>query len=172
MYSRDEFNGQINVWANTPSLMAPELIQSYGEVEDATRFQYVFFLVKAGDERFNERGAFADPSYLTLFDFPLHDGNRNALTNDFGIVLSESMAIKLFGRTDCVGEPVVVNDTDNFTVTGVLKALPHNTEFQFEFLLPWNYQTRLGWDRYVDWTNTNAMTFVLLKDGASHTGFQ
>ena len=115
---------------------------------------------------------FADPSFLSMFDFPMHGGNRTALTNDFGIVLTEPLAIKLFGKTDCVGETVIVNDNDSFTVTGVLKALPSNTDFQFQYLIPWNYMTRLGWDRFADWTQTNANNFVLLKDGASPELFQ
>jgi len=172
MFSRDNFNGATSVWPTTPSLMGPELKQSYGEVEDAARFRVVYFLVKAGEVRFNEQGAFADPSYLHLFDFQMHEGKRNALANDFGIVLSKPMAIKLFGKTDCVGKPVVVNETDNFTVTAVLKELPKNTEFQFQFLLPWNYMTRLGWDRFQDWTQTNAVTYALLKNGVPFDGFQ
>ncbi len=172
MFSRDNFNGRTDVWPTTPSLMSPELKQSYGEVEDATRFRIVYFLVKAREERFNEQGAFADPSYLAMFDFPMHEGKRSALTNDFGIVLSEPLAIKLFGKIDCVGKSVIVNENDNFTVTAVLKPLPRNTEFQFEFLLPWNYITRLGWDRFQDWTQTNAATYAVLKQGTSPVAFQ
>ncbi len=172
MFSRDHFNGRTEVWQNSPSLMGPELQQSYGEVEATTRYRIVFFLVKAGEQRFNDPGAFVDPSFLSMFDFPMHSGNRAALTNDFGIVLSEPLAIKLFGKTDCVGETVIVNDNDSFTVTGVLKALSSNTEFQFQYLIPWNYMTRLGWDRFEDWTQTNANNFVLLKEGASPEVFQ
>lgn len=172
MYSRDYFNGRTDVWPNTPSLLGPELKQSYGEVEDAARYRVVFFLVKAGEERFNEQGAFADPSFFKLFDFELHNGNRSALTNDFGIVLSEALAIKLFGNTDCVGESVIVNDNDPFTVTAVMKSLPRNTEFKFEFLLPWNYMDRLGWSQFDQWTQTNAVNYVLLNEGASPEVFQ
>lgn len=172
MFSRDNFNGTTNVWQTTPSLMAPELKQSYGEVEDATRFRVVYFLIKAGEERFNEQGAFADPSYLNLFDFKMYEGETTALTNDFGIVLSQPLAIKLFGNTDCVGKPIIVNEKDNFTVTAVLKELPPNSEFQFQFLLPWNYITRLGWDQFQDWTQTNAVTYTLLKPGTPSADFQ
>jgi len=56
-------------------------------------------------------------------------------------------------------------------VTGVLKGLPANTEFDFEFLVPWNYMTKLGWDRGQTWAYTNAATYVLLKKGASSLDF-
>ncbi|GHM99646.1 ABC transporter permease [Cytophagales bacterium WSM2-2] len=167
MFSRDNNNGRLDVWGNTSALIAPELKQSYAEVEDAVRHRRVFFLVKAGQERFNEMGAFTDPGFFSMFDFKLLTGNKSALVNDFGIVLSKKLAIKLFGSVDCIGKTVIVNDTDNFSVTGVLNTLPANTEFDFEYLLPWNYMTRLGWDNGQTWANTNTQTFVTLKTGSS-----
>jgi ABC-type antimicrobial peptide transport system permease subunit len=171
LFSRDKNNGKTDVWGNTPALMAGELKQSYEEVEDAARYRKVFFLLKVGENHFNEGGAFADPGLLSMFSFSRLHGPADALENDFGIVLTKSMAIKLFGKPDCVGEAVIVNDTDNFKVTAVLENHPNNTEFDFEYLLPWNYVTRLGWDRNQTWAYTNATTFVLLKDGASPERF-
>ncbi|MBI1768261.1 MAG: ABC transporter permease [Bacteroidetes bacterium] len=171
MYSRDENNGRIDVWGNTPALMAPELKQSYAEVEDAVRHRIVYFLVKVGHDHFNEMGAFADPGFLSVFGFKLLKGKTDALSNDFGAVLSKKLAIKLFGTIECLGKTVMVNDTDNFTVTGVLDDLPLNTEFEFEYLLPWNYVTRLGWDRGQTWAYTNAATYVLLKEASSPGAF-
>jgi putative ABC transport system permease protein len=171
LYSRDTFGGITNVWQTTPSLMGPEIKQLYEEAEDVTRFRNVYFLAKAGNERFNERGAFGDPSFLKIFDFPLLYGKRDALLNPSSVVLSEQLAIKLFGQTDCIGETVVINETENFTVGAVLKALPRNTEFQFEFMVPWSYMTRLGWDQFDDWTQTNAITYTLLKEGTSAENF-
>ncbi len=171
MHSRDENNGKLDVWGNTPALLAPELKQSYGEVEDAVRFRIVYFLTKVGENRFNLAGAFADPGFLSMFSFPLMHGVKSALNDDSGIVLTKGLAIKLFGNTDCLGKTVIVNDNDHFMVTGVLEDLPSRTEFNFEFLLPWNYMTKLGWDNNQTWAYTNAETYVLLKEGAVQTMF-
>ena len=171
MYSRDQNNGQLDVWGNTPALLAPELKQTYGEVEDAIRFRIVYFLTKVGDKHYNVAGAFADPGFLSMFSFPLLEGTKSALQDDSGVVLAEKLAIKLFGTTDCIGKTVIVNDNDSFIVTGVLSTLPTNTEFDFEFLVPWNYMTKLGWDRNQTWASTNAATYVLLRDGASSLAF-
>jgi ABC-type antimicrobial peptide transport system permease subunit len=171
MFSRDEDNGRLDVWGNTSALMAPELKQSYGEVEDAVRFRIVYFLAKAGEKHYNVAGAFADPGYLSMFSFPLIEGAKSALQDDSGVVLAEKLAVKLFGTTDCIGKTVVINDNDSFIVTGVLKAFPANTEFNFEFLVPWNYMTKLGWDKNQTWAATNAATYVLLKEGASPLAF-
>ncbi|MBC7778211.1 MAG: ABC transporter permease, partial [Phycisphaerae bacterium] len=165
LFSRDLNNGKLDVWGYTPALMAPELIQSYGEVDDAVRQRVVFFLLKAGENRFNEMGAFTDPGFLTMFSFGLLEGQANALQDDFGIVLSRAMAIKLFGTVDCLGQTVTVNDNDSFKVTAVMEDLPRNTSFDaFTFLLPWKYFTRLGWDQNQTWATTNTGTYVSLKD--------
>ncbi len=171
MFSRDEDNGRLDVWGNTPALLAPELKQSYAEVEDAVRFRIVYFLTKAGEKHFNVAGGFADPAFLSMFSFPLLEGAKGALNDDSGVVLAEKLAIKLFGTTDCIGKAVIINDNDSFIVTGVLKALPGNTGFDFEFLVPWNYMTRLGWDKNQTWAFTNAATYVLLKEGGSQLAF-
>lgn len=171
LYSRDMNNGKVDVWGNTPALLAPELKQSYGEVEDAVRQRIVFFLLKVGENRFNEAGAFADPGFLSMFSFPVLKGPVRALQDDFGIVLTRSMAVKLFGTVDCLGQTVLVNDHDNFKVSAVMEDLPRNTNFEFGYLLPWNYMTRLGWDSNQSWAWTNAGTFVLLKDERSAASF-
>jgi putative ABC transport system permease protein len=171
LFSRDHNNGKIDVWGNTPALMAEELKQSYQEVEDAVRYRGVFFLLKVGENRFNDAGAFADPGFLSMFSMPMLQGNSSALENEFGIVLTKNMAIKLFGKTDCLGETVVVNENDNFKVTGVLEDRPSNSSIEFGYLLPWKYVTRLGWDRGQTWAHTYATTYVLLKEKASPANF-
>jgi ABC-type antimicrobial peptide transport system permease subunit len=172
MYSREDYNGKVDAWPRTPALMAPALKKDYPEVEDAVRFNVVYFLLTSGEKHFNEGGAFADSGFLSLFSFPLLEGNaKNALSNNYGIVLTKKLATKLFGNEDAIGKTVRIDSTDNFTVTGVLKDLPNNTELSFEYLLPWSYMTRLGWDKDQTWSYTNAGTYVLLKPGAAGPTF-
>ncbi len=53
-----------------------------------------------------------------------------------------------------MGKMVRIDSTDNFTVTGVMKDLPNNTSFDFEYLLPWSYMKKIGWnDSY--WGNNS-----------------
>jgi putative ABC transport system permease protein len=171
LYSRDVSNGELSVWGSTPALLGPELVQSYGEVEDAARHRIVFFLLKVGEHRFSEMGAFVDPEFLRMFSFPMIRGTANALNDEQGIVLSHAMAVKLFGTFDCLGQTVQVNENESFKVTGVLEDLPRNTNFQFAYLLPWSYFTRLGWDAGQTWATTNTGTYVLLKDGTNAVSF-
>ena len=176
LYTRGEYNGKPDAWPRVSSLMAGEMKKDLGEVEDAARIRTVFFLVsssKSEEKHFNLQGAFADSSFLRVFDFPVLKGDaQTALNGGQGIVLTEHVARNLFGDADPMGKTVRIDSTDNFKVTAVLKDLPGNTEFTFQYLLPWSYVHRLGWDNNGgSWKFTDAVTYVALKPGASQSAF-
>ncbi len=172
MYNRDkDAQGQKFAWGNTPKILAPTLKKDYPEVEDAVRFNNITFLLTAGDNKLNKRGAFVDSGFLNVFSFPLLKGSpKTVLKGSYSIVLTQKMAKALFGNEDAMGKIVRVDSVNNCTVTGVLKDLPNNTQFAFDYLLPWAYMTRLGWDDD-NWQNNSVHTFVLLKRGATESAF-
>jgi hypothetical protein len=109
------------------------------------------------------RGDFVDPSFLQMFTFPLVEGNKNEqLKNVYSISITKSLAKKLFGNEDAIGKIIRIDSVDNFTVTGVLKDLPPNTEFDFEYLLAWDYFKKLDWNND-SWQRNNTFTFVQLN---------
>jgi len=172
LYSRDMYNGQLDVWNRVPALMAPTLKKDYPEVQNAARFRTVYFLVSKEEKHLNGEGAFADSSFLSILNFPLLNGNaKSALNGNRNIVITHALSVKLFGSENAMGKTVRIDSTENFTVTGVLKDLPVNTEFSFQYLLPWSFMTKLGWDKNQTWAFSNSTTYVLLKDGASAAAF-
>ena len=165
VYNQDTFSGVAQVWGTTPKPLAPELKQNYPDIEDASRYHPTTFLLTANDKKITVDGAFADPAFLNLFDFPFIAGNRTtSLSGNNGIVITKSLAGKLFGTTDVLGKTVLLDNKDRFQVTGVLNDLPNNTQFsQMSFLLPWTYFGTLGWASD-EWSSNNQYTFVLLQD--------
>ncbi len=171
MYNRDKFGGELQVWNSTPTPMAAALKTDYPEVQDAVRFRNVTFLTSVGDKHLNVRGAFADSGFLSVFTFPLLKGSHSkCLGDNYSIVLTEKLAKKLFGNEDPMGKTVRIDTAENFTVTGVLKDLPNNTHLNFEYLLPWAFITKLGWDA-PQWGRNSVSTYVLLKPGTSQVPF-
>ncbi len=171
LYTRDNNNGQTDVWPRVSKLMAPELKKDYPEVEDAVNIRTVYFLLTEGEKHLNVEGAFADSGFLSVFDLPMLKGNSDkALTGNQSIVLTQSLATSLFGKEDPLGKTVRIDSSAQFTVTAVMKDLPGNTEFSFQYLLPTAYLDRLGWDQS-SWNFTNTTTYVLLKPGASLAAF-
>ena len=171
--NRDKVNGKMMAWNNTPKPLGPAIKKDYPEVEDVVRLnEYAAnFLLTAGDKHFSLHGEFADSGFLKMFSLPLLKGNPNtALNNPNSIVLTQQLAVKLFGKEDAMGKTVRIDTTDYFTVTGISKDLPANTRFNFEYVLPWNYLTKKGMDDQ-NWGNNNVLTYILLKPGASQAAF-
>jgi ABC-type antimicrobial peptide transport system permease subunit len=171
--NRDKVNGKIFAWNNTPKPLGLALKKDYPEVEDVVRLnEYAAnFLVSTGDKHFSLHGEFADPGFLSMFSLPLLEGNQNtSLSKSNSIVLTKQLAIKLFGKEEAIGKTVRIDSTDYFTVTAVLKDLPSNSRFNFEYILPWAYSTA----KHIDdsnWTNNNVLTYILLKPGTSQAAF-
>jgi ABC-type antimicrobial peptide transport system permease subunit len=171
LYNRDNFSGKLWAWNNTPKIMGPTIKHDFSGVEDVVRFSNVYFLSTVGDKHFNNQGAFADSGYLNVFDFPLLEGDRgHALSAPYNIVLTEKFARALFGTADPMGKVVTIDSNANFTVTGVMKDLPPNTSFRFDYILPWAFMTHLGWDDS-SWGNNSIYTYVLLKPNVTQASF-
>jgi ABC-type antimicrobial peptide transport system permease subunit len=171
MYNRDKMSGKIWAWGVTPKPMAPALKKDFPEVEDAVRMSNANFLFTVGEKHLNLPGNFTDSGFLRMFSFPLVSGNIDkALSGIYNIVLTQSCAKKLFGNEDAMGKLIRIDSADHFTVTGVLKDLPNNTQFNLEYLLPWSYMKRLGWDDDY-WGNNSIETFITLKPGVTETAF-
>ena len=120
-----------------------------------------------GEKQFYGRGRIVDSSFLDMFTFPIVKGNTTTALNDVSsIVLTEKLAKSIFGDDDPIGKILKLDNTDNFKVSAVVKAPPANSQFEFEFLLPWAYMRMKGWDDDF-WANNSIATYVLLKENSS-----
>jgi len=166
-FNRATINGRIACWPSTPIPMGPAL-KDYPQVEEAVRTNWVgAFVLSNGDKHLQTQGLLTDPNFFNVFSFPLVQGDiRTALLEPHGIVLTETMARKLFGGTNVLGRTMKVDSTTDFTVTGVARDLPDNTQFRWEYLVPWSYMKEVHWDNN-NWANSSIMTYVLLRPGVS-----
>ncbi|MGD1946177.1 MAG: ABC transporter permease [Croceivirga sp.] len=167
-----EVDGEIWTWNSTPKVMASAIKKDYPEVEEVTRYFYEnTFLFSHGEKNIKSNGTIVDPSFLKIFSFPLIEGDIETVLEDVNaLVVTETFAKKMFGDLPPVGQIVKMDNTDTFKVTGVLKDLPNNTEFNFEYLLPWSYLKQKGWDDE-NWGNNAIATYVMLKEGTDYDAF-
>jgi predicted permease len=152
----------------TPYPLGPALKTEIADIIDATRVVWPGgVLFKYEDNTFFEdNGRAVDPSFLKMFTFPLVKGDKNtALDSPFSAVISEDLAEKYFGEDDPLGKVITLNNQYKFTVTGVLKNIPHNTYLQFDFLVPYEILKRTGQTREEDFGSNSIYTFVQLADG-------
>ncbi|MEJ0080409.1 MAG: ABC transporter permease [Puia sp.] len=66
--------------------------------------EYKFFAF-VGDRHFNVPGNFTDSGFLNMFSFPTLEGIRNyRLSDPTGMVITQSLAIRLFGKESAIGK--------------------------------------------------------------------
>jgi len=165
-WNRGTFDGKLQCWNTTPKILGPTLKQEFPEIADNTRVNDRWYVTTVGDKKVSAHAHVVDPSFLTMFSFPMVKGDPATALNDlYSIVITEEMAKKMFGSEDPMNKTIRI-DMDNFTVTGILKDLPPNSTFDFEYLLPWDYMKKTGQnDQY--WGNNSVSNYVLLKPGAT-----
>src|ERR1017187_2837658 len=123
-WNRGEFDGKLQCWDNTPKILGITLKNDYPEIQEMTRTVRGWFVTSAGDRKFSSEYLIVDPAFLSMFSFPFVQGNQQtALKNIYSIVITEKMAKKMFGQEDPMNKQIKI-DSNNFTVTGVLKDLP------------------------------------------------
>jgi putative ABC transport system permease protein len=160
--------------ATTPPGLAPALKRDLPEVAFATRFFPDWgrkYLIQYKEKSFYELGVIrVDSSFFDVFDFPLVAGNsKNPFTGIHSILLTQSAARKYFGAEDPVGKVlrVNVNNGTDYSVTGVLKDVPPNAHFSFDFLIPLETQTNIN----NNWNWYSFYTYVRLKPNSNPSSF-
>jgi putative ABC transport system permease protein len=137
-------------FAGTAFPMGPTLKAEFPEIIDYSRVDgKEHYEITYGEKRvFLPKTFFVDTSFLGLFDFPLLKGDRQtALQKPNSMLLTESAARTLFGDTDPIGKTVAHFDEDTllFTVTGILKDVPGNSQLQFDALQSYNTIFKPDW---------------------------
>jgi putative ABC transport system permease protein len=162
------YSGRIFYVYVTPYPLGPALKAEIPEIMDATRVVWPGgVLFKRGDNSFFEdNGRAVDPSFLKMFTYPLIKGDKNsALDSPYSLLITEDLAKKYFGEDNPIGKVITLNNQHEFTVTGVLENIPHNSYLQFDFLIPYEILKRAGQTREQDFGTNSIYTFVQLPDG-------
>ena len=168
VWGNDVYNGKIQSGMSTPEIMQPVLQGDVPEIDQAARISWgEQTLLSVGDKRLKASGNIVDPSFLNIFSFPLLRGNAGiALRDPYSIVITESLARAIFGKEDPMGRIIRMENEDDFKVTGIMADLPRNSQFNFEYLMSYDFKTSKGYiDK--DWTDVSIRTFVMLKPHAS-----
>lgn len=167
-WNRAEFSGKLQCWNTTPKILARTIEKDLPEVERAVRVNWPSnYLFSVGEKRLTVNGNIVDTGFLQVFSFPLVQGDaKTALNNPSGILLTEKLAKKIFGDENAMGKEIKIDNKDLFTVTGIIKDLPNNSRFKFEYLMPWSYLVKSGGDDS-SWGNNSTRNYVLLKPNAS-----
>lgn len=154
--------------AVTVAPLASALQEQVPSIKSVVRLsKYYSHLFEVGNHKFEEPNIFyADSNFLEVFSFPLLKGDaKTALHNPNGILISEAMAIKYFGKEEAFGKIIRMDKQDDFIVTGVLANVPHNSHLQFDFIIPIAFLARSNVDLKDNrWCCFNFYTYIEVSE--------
>jgi putative ABC transport system permease protein len=173
VYAREDY-GENEKFFNTvtPFPMGPALKENFGEVEHQVRINNIGSAVKVGENLFNEQITVAGQDFFELFDFEIVNGNREALHEQSGILLTQATAKKYFGEADPINKAISIQlgeSFEEFTVKAVTTDVPINSSIQYQILISDLNYPKLYSPRALTsaWFNITPETYVLLKEGVS-----
>jgi putative ABC transport system permease protein len=157
--------------ATTPPALAPAMQSEIPEIESTCRIFPGWnnkFLFKYGDKKlFEERLFRIDSNFFDFFPVPFVQGDaKNAFKEVNNIVCTEAMAQKYFGSIDPMGQILEINNLGSLKVTGVVKELPENAHFHFDFLIS---TKKFGGNINTNWGFYNFYTYIKLKPNTDIT---
>ncbi|MEZ4990801.1 MAG: ABC transporter permease [Saprospiraceae bacterium] len=154
-----------DLFAVTPAKLAEVLEEDYPEVSRATCMAARTGLLSKNETSFWEEGLQADARFFEVFPFSFLQGDPQiALAQPQSIVLTRSLARKIFGRQDPVGQTIQYQNDKFYTVTAVVEDPPTNISIPFSFVA--SFPLAMQNAEYANWRNSSYQTFLALADQA------
>lgn len=167
-------DGSVSTGEETPSLLATMMMEDFPEIEySVSTISRDAGILSERENHTKARPMFADKNFVKIFSYTWRQGDKErALSDKYGIIITDKLALKLFQTTENIlgktvvwhGENVELNGA--YTIAGVIASPPENASLQFDILFPY----ALYFDTYKDqygmttWYSNTSHTFVMLKE--------
>jgi len=171
--------GQNQLLAPSPAPLARAMEAEIPEIEQAisgmipTNFDGIIAYQK--EKGVKVAPAFMEDGFFDLFSYHLIHGEKSQVLKDrYSVVISETIALKLFGSTEAaIGKTVdwkkkvgdIVDFSQVFTVTGVFNEMQKQSSQNFDVVFTYDFYDSKN-SSSQNWNNDHANTFVLLKEEA------
>ncbi|MEE9362026.1 MAG: ABC transporter permease [Cellulophaga sp.] len=173
-------NGKMSTqWAAGAFAVGNTFKEHIPEIEDYVKvIETRDIVVKTKNELLKiEEVFFASKSFFTLFSYPLLHGDPATVLNEPNTAaISESIALKIFGIVNVVGEYLPISGGRTYKITGVFKDMPVNSQLQPNFLA--SYSTFVSMNTTEDsnpemwWNSDGCITYVILQEGVTPTNVE
>lgn len=171
------YGSEIFTTTSTPGILAKELKEQYPEVEKAATYTWneeVLFVKEENRHRLN--GFYAGEDYLHILQYPLLYGDRDlALSRKSHVVLSSEAAVRMFGKTNVIGEDITLVETEgesSFIVQAVLAPFSSDLSGKFDYILPYQFMFDKPFNTWLQqWGNNGPNTILKLNPSADYQVF-
>ena len=173
--------GKVSRFANIGRPVGPTLKKDYPEVLEFTRFRKYnvvtgnpVLLSVAGEkdkEIEEQRVYWADSTVFDIFTYKFSSGKPNtSLTRPNTVVITESIARKLFGDSNPLGKVIEIDKSERCEITGVIEDPPNTTHLNFEVLISWStFHSEADLQR---WVGGHVYTYLLFPEQHNMDAFQ
>ena len=136
----------------SPYPLGPAMKNDFPEVKNFARIEIRRFVsLKYKDEVFHENQVgFTDSTIFDIFTIPLIEGNKkDVLSKPYSLIMRKDVAKKYFKDQDPIGKTLTLTLFDRnyeYTVTGILGEIPHNTDFKYDVIATNNIRESQNWN--------------------------
>ena len=121
-----------------PGPLAAEAANLVG-VEEVTRLWLAWYTLSIEDRlQFNSQIGAVDSNFPSLLGLSMLEGDIDALTSPTSVLISASMAERLFGQDPALGRTITFNGDRDLLVGGVYRDMPQASHLALDILLPLN----------------------------------
>ncbi len=167
--------GETNKYASVAAPLGPTLKRDYEQIEMVTRFRNTSSkLLRKTDTDQNVKEEYVmgvDATFFTMFGLDLLVGDtKTALKEPNTLILTKTAAEKHFGINEALGQRLLLDNEEVYTITGVIDDMPKNSFLR-------NYSVFIAMASYKDaesikWSNWNFHTFIKLIPSANIESLQ
>lgn len=174
----EKTEADVKTSGQTPYFLAEALRSEIPEIQyTAVTTPPMFFpdfTVSSNGKLLKAIGKFVEKDFFHMFSHNLLVGNaEDVLSNANSVVISESLAMRLFNSTqNVIGKPLdyeLLNSKKQVFISGIFRDVPAHSSERFDFILSFQIiRDFMGLPNQVyTWDYTDPFyTYVMLKDGA------
>jgi len=132
-----------------------------------------FLAYNTDKQIYNNKGICADSCFFDIFTYRFLEGSQvGALNDPFNIVLSKTMADRLFGGKHAFGEIVTLEKKYALKVTGVYEDLPQNSSQRPDYIISFSSLAKTGGINRRDINSGDCMTYALVNPGVDYKNLE
>jgi putative ABC transport system permease protein len=171
-------DGTIAVYETTQGFLGEKMADELSEVQYAASVRREgISIISAADKKIKAIPEFISKDFFKVFSYQIIEGNKtNVFPDKFGVLLSDKLALKLFGTTNnIIGKTIGWNYGGEFDglykVSGVFAMPPSNVKEQADILFSYDMLLSKEAKSLAFWGSNSEFTYVLLKNGTDIARF-
>ena len=173
----------IHEYPNARLAYGPLIQLDVKEIETLARSIHKNHVVTVGKTHFHEGIRFVDHDFTKIFKFNYLYGSEVDLNDPTALVITKSLAKKLFGKVNVIGERISLDHTYDVYVKAVIEDVPRNSHFNSSLMPDIEMTSFISIQALVnmtdfelkgEWTSLEPddMTYLLLPEGKTHVWLQ